>query len=332
MRKRISPLIALILVMGFSTYVSPTSASSSQSQTAVSELRICPKYVFLGMRGSGQKLQPGSDVGVFGPELASLLSELKKIPAFVGNLESNYPDAASYKAVGVGLNEEYVNEVRNVAPIALTNLFMSYIKRCESDTKFILAGYSQGAYAVHYLVTSLEKPSTPPELKNRILAAITLANPGNPKTGLMAYLEALEDSRVGKDANDLLFLCAWAAEVTKKNCEKFWGLLAKNAVNDVLPAPKVIPMFSYYKKQDLVADISSNISFKLLLKTIPEFYAVVIPAAFASYFSMAKTHSSYCPKSGPSSKPPTDKCSDSNNADFVKKSTKYVIDQLGKQK
>jgi hypothetical protein len=137
---------------------------------------------------------------------------------------------------------------------------------------------------------------------------------------------------VGKDANDLLFLCAWAAEVTKKNCEKFWGLLAKNAVNDVLPAPKVIPMFSYYKKQDLVADISSNISFKLLLKTIPEFYAVVIPAAFASYFSMAKTHSSYCPKSGPSSKPPTDKCSDSNNADFVKKSTKYVIDQLGKQK
>jgi hypothetical protein len=284
------------------------------------------------MRGSGQKLQPGSDVGVFGPELASLLSELKKIPAFVGNLESNYPDAASYKAVGVGLNEEYVNEVRNVAPIALTNLFMSYIERCESDTKFILAGYSQGAYAVHSLITFLEKPSTPPKLKKRILAAITLANPGNPETGLMAYLEALEGSRVGKDAKTILFLCAWAAEATKTNCEKFWGLLAKNAVYDVLPAPKVIPMFSHHKKQDLVADIGSNISFKSLLKTPPNLYFAVLPLAFASSIIMTKTHSSYCPKSGPSSKPPTDKCSDSNNADFVKKSTKYVIDQLGKQK
>jgi hypothetical protein len=313
------------------TSAKATSASSS-SQTTANELRICPKYVFLGMRGSGQKLQPGSDVGVFGPELASLLSELKKIPALVGNLESNYPDAASYKALEVGLNEEYVNEVRNVAPIALTKLFSSYIDRCESDTKFILAGYSQGAYAVHWLVTFLEKPSTPPQFKNRILAAITLANPGNPKTGLMAYLEALKGSPVGKDAHKVGFLCAWAAEVTKKNCEKFWGLLAKNAVDDVLPPPKAIPMFSYYKKQDLVADIGSNISFKLLLKTPPNFYSAVLPAAFAFSISMTKTHSSYCPKSGPFSKPPTDKCSDSNNADFVQKATKHVIDQLTKKK
>ena len=91
-------------------------------------------------------------------------------------------------------------------------------------------------------------------------------------------------------------------------------------------------MFSYYKKQDLVADIGSNISFKLLLKTPPLGYGAVLPAAYASYNIMLKTHSSYCPESGPFSKPPTDKCSDSNNADFVQKATKHVIDQLTKKK
>ena len=340
MSKRISPLIALILAMGVLTHVSPASASSS-SQKKMSELRICPKYVFLGMRGSGQKLEPGSDVGVFGPELASLLSELKKIPAFIGNLESNYPDAASYKAMRVQLTSEYINEVRNEAPLALNNLFASYTNRCESDTKFILAGYSQGAYAVHWLVTRLEGMKDRPELKNRILAAITLANPGNPKTGLMAYLEALRGTPLGKDSYKAALTCAAIADFSGNLfCEQFFALVAKNAVNDVLPSPKVIPMFPYHRKQDLVADIGSNNSFKLLIESTPIqnlnfgklLYLPLILAARQSHFSMVKTHSSYCPQSGPFSKPPADKCSDSNNADFVKKATKHVIDQLAKQK
>lgn len=323
--------------MGVLTYVSPASASSS-SQKEMSELRICPKYVFLGMRGSGQKLEPGSDVGVFGPELASLLSELKKIPAFIGNLESNHPNAVSYKALEVGLTSEYVNEVRNEAPTALNNLFNSYTKRCESDTKFILAGYSQGAYAVHWLVKRLESPEAPPELKFRILAAITLANPGNPKTGLMEYLNELKVSQLGKDANRTLFLCAWAKEIgkllsiNKSNCESFFALVAKYAVNDLLLPPEVIPMFSYHKGKDLVADIGSSISAKALLKTTQSLYPVVIPPAVVSFLSMGRTHSSYCPQSGPFSRPPTDKCSNSNNADFVKQATNHVIKQLAQQK
>ena len=340
MSKRISPFIALILAMGVLTYVSPASASSS-SQKKMSELRICPKYVFLGMRGSGQKLEPGSDVGVFGPELASLLSELKKIPAFIGNLESNYPDAASYKALGVSLTSEYVNEVRNEAPTALNNLFNSYTKRCESDTKFILAGYSQGAYAVHWLVTHLERMKDRPELKSRILAAITLANPGNPKTGLMAYFNAFARTPLGKDSYNAALTCAAAADFSGNLfCGQFFALVAKNAVNDVLPPPQVIPMFTHHREEDLVADIGSNNSFKLLVKSAPIqhlnqakiLYLPLILAAYRSQRSMSKTHSSYCPQSGPFSRPPADKCSDSNNADFVKQATNHVIKQLAKRK
>jgi len=361
MRKRISTLIALILAMGVLTYVSPASASSS-SQKKMSELRICPKYIFLGMRGSGQKLEPGSDVGVFGPELASLLSELKKIPAFVGNLESDYPDAANYKALEVGLTSEYINEVRNEAPLALNNLFASYTNRCKSDTKFILAGYSQGAYAVHWLVRMLEKNKDRPELKNRVIAAIALANPGNPETGLMAYLEAFKSSQVGKDAKNILFLCAWATRTVRSDCEAYWAFIAKDAVNDVLPYPKVIPMFSYHKEQDLVADIGSNKSFKLLLKESRRNYFSYLTDIYKStkviwdVGAMTKKHTSYCPKSGPFSKSLLEKirnsfsllweshvekfaivyrlstCSDSTNADFVETATKHVTDQLAKQK
>ena len=244
--------------------------------------------------------------------------------------------------MGVNLTSEYVNEVRNEAPLALNNLFASYSNRCESDTKFILAGYSQGAYAVHWLVTRLERMKDRPELKNRILAAITLANPGNPKTGLMAYLEALRGTPLGKDSYKAALTCAAVADFSGNLfCEQFFALVAKNAVNDVLPPPKVIPMFPYHRKQDLVADIGSNISFQLLIKSAPIqslnsvkllIYVPLILAAGQAQFSMVRTHSSYCPQSGPFSRPPADKCSDSNNADFVKEATKHVIKQLAKQK
>ena len=361
MRGRISLLITFIFVMGLLTPITPANAFASSKKT-VSKLSSCPRYVFLGMRGSGQELEPGSDVGVFGPELASLLSELKKIPAFVGNLESDYPDAASYKALGVGLTSEYIGEVRNEAPLALTELFASHTKRCGSDTKFILAGYSQGAYAVHELVSMLEKNKARPELKNRVLAAIALANPGNPETGLMAYLEKFKSSQVGRDVKNILFLCAWATRTIRKDCEAYWAFIAKEAVNDVLPYPKVIPMYSYHREQDLVADIGSNKSFKLLLEESRRNYFSYLYDRYKStkviwdVGAMTKKHTSYCPKSGPFSKSllekigsafsllwesPVEKfgivyrlstCSDSTNAIFVKRATKHVIDQLAKEK
>lgn len=333
--------IALFLALSLLRHVGPASATSSP-ETDVSELRNCPKYVFLGMRGSGQVLQPGSDVGVFGPELASLLNELRKIPGLAGNLEANYPSDEAYKAMEFGFNSNYVNEVRNEAPTALNNLLFEYINRCETDTKFILAGYSQGAYAVHWVVNNLEKSKVRPELRKRILAAIALANPGNPNTGLMTYFQVLKNTQVGKDINNLLLACAVAKEIGGSNCETFFGVVAKSALNDILPSPKVIPMYQYHKPQDIVADIGSSRAFQALIKAdkvtrllTPELrvtaYSPLFVAAFSSYDGMAKTHSSYCPKTGPFSKPPVEKCSDSINGDFVKKATKYVRDQMAKQ-
>ena len=278
-------LVALLVLVSLVISQSPISALTLQSkQSQVAAISKCTKYKFIGMRGSGQEFDDSKEKTAenrqMGPEMASLYGYLRNFEEFKGNI--SFSGVPEYPAVGLPGKlsnwSEYIFSLEYVATLRLRNYFYSEFRRCP-DTKFIIAGYSQGAYGAHHLIKFLEENKS--FLRNSIVGAIFLANPSESQNGILLGSNPVSVLR-GVDSEDVQRLI-----ITKVN-------------------KKFLKTLSHYKPGDIIADTSINLR------------GVAI-------------HSAYCAPSGefaPAEKSKRDKCSATQNKNFLLESALYIREQL----
>jgi hypothetical protein len=308
--------------------------------------RICPKYVFIGLRGSGEKYEsgysPGTPVEIqrMGWEIGSLYLQLSKELPFSGNI--TYSGVKSYAANGLPSSlltlPKYISELKNVAPIDVTRELADLIGKCESDTGFILAGYSQGAYAAHFLADFLDSKGL--AQAKRVKAVILLADPAKPVTGIIPVVQSVTSD--GK-LMSLIQKCEVGIEVinkvknlwprTKKseltnNCTELnSALITINVAGNNFTTPKSIPTFYYDWPRDIVTDFNSVLvdSGSLEVTKDPRTLGVFILTLKELWPSSMRVHSSYCPESSNQlNKDGSKKCKDVINQTFINKSIEFI--------
>lgn len=179
-------IIVFLIIFANLILTTPAAFSSNNIETTTE----CTPYKFFGMRGSGQNDLKTDNKLVFeyGPEIAALYGAISESPKFKGKISWAYFDETKvvekYLAMGVEFSPEYVDAVTNNSTKAIASQIAFFSNKCGDKTKFILAGYSQGAYGVHWVVNFLEKNFK--NVAKRIVAAVLLADPGKSNTGLMA--------------------------------------------------------------------------------------------------------------------------------------------------
>lgn len=317
----------------------------------------CAPYVFLGMSGSGQKADENESglIRELGPEIASLYDEIRKIPEFKEKIF--YDPIPSYKAIGVpGYSKnlwddisKFLEGLRSNSTESLLSRFLEYTKACP-DSKFIIAGYSQGAFAAHYLVTQLEKAQA--DQINRVLAVFLLANPATPKQGIVPFFDAeTRKSRVIKTFSTgwwTAFCAALRVTSYYQSCLDVSGeKIADLQIKESLPEPKLIKVFSYHSRLDLVADTArvfsaSNLTREVLSVRNLKKSGSIVPSKSGlvgevtlgisnAAIKARDIHSSYCAPVGefaPKTKVKRDKCNAKSHAEFVQGSLKYLRQQL----
>ena len=333
---------ALLVLVSIVISQSPTSALSLQSkQSQVAVKSECTKYKFIGMRGSGQGYEGSSEMGVLGPEMASLYGHLKTLTELKGQI--SYSGVASYPAVAVPNKlEDLPDFLISLADIGTIELIRDYTRELEMcpDTKFIIAGYSQGAYAAHYLLDQLQKNKS--YLRDSIVGVILLANPTQDKTGIISILK--DDTRNTKNFKMFLtILFEKTGSSMLMNLEK-----ALTETYNIAPAdPKFLKPMSFYTPNDLIADTSrvlgdiapdlgkfvkSYIEYKITFgefrgnsnKEAQEYEKRI---ATRSEFAPA-IHSQYCAKTGKYAPKDARKCNEKANKAFLAQSEKYIKGQL----
>lgn len=354
-RKR-QKYLFILLCLAILSSLQNQSARAGDFEMLSSEVSCAP-YIFLGLSGSGQK----SDLGEsglnreFGPEIASLYGSINQIPEFKGQI--TYDSVSAYKAIGLPRRSEnlardltlFIKSLNSNASSALNSRFKEYETACP-NSRFIVAGYSQGAYAAHRFILDLEK--TDSSKLNKIIGAIFLANPATPKTGIISFLNpsSVAASSISKLANSFrMLLCsvlrlravsAWCSNSVRS------GVKVPGSV-ERLPSPKSIKTLFFYRDFDIIADTAnlfstSNLTKEINLaiernsassKTVPKLNQ---SALFAAGVSVAASkgigiHSSYCPTGGefaPKSQSKKRTCNPENNSLFLQESLKYLTAQV----
>ena len=227
-------LLVLVSIVFSQSPISALALQSKQSQVAVKSK--CTNYKFIGMRGSGQEFddprEKTAENRQMGPEMASLYGYLRNFSEFKNKISfSGVPD---YPAVGLpapgGNWSEYISSLEYLATLTLRNYFYSEFRKCP-DTKFMVAGYSQGAYGAHHLIKFIEESKS--YLRNSIVGAIFLANPSQNETGI-------------------LFSSGTATILRGVEPEDFQRLVIKKVNEEFLKT------LSHYKPGDAIADLSLN--------------------------------------------------------------------------
>ena len=156
----------------------------------------CNEYIFIGMRGSGEAYEDATVEGRVGKHLHPLFLSLSKHPTIKGGISADgVPD---YKAVKVPLNPfnsdgelfPFLLETVNMTTIELSTRFVR-IKNACPNAKFILAGYSQGAYGVNQLMNLFEKNNKQEEIENVIAGVFLIANPAEEGRGIIPTMESI---------------------------------------------------------------------------------------------------------------------------------------------
>ena len=218
-------LLVLVSIVFSQSPISALALQSKQSQVAVKSK--CTNYKFIGMRGSGQEFddprEKTAENRQMGPEMASLYGYLRNFDEFKNKISfSGVPD---YPAVAVNKivtdPAAFIESLEIISTLELIRDFSTEVERCP-DTKFIIAGYSQGAYAAHYLIKTLEEKKS--YLRDSIVGAIFLASPSENKAGIL------------KKNN-------WALTSNDEN------QLSIANVNE-----KFLKTLSFYKPKDIIAD------------------------------------------------------------------------------
>jgi len=124
-----------------------------------------------------------------GPEIANMYWKVALSPRFKG--KTSFMGVASYSAAGVDATAAYLREVINYSGASLITTLGTVADRCPRS-RFILAGYSQGAYAVRAALVTMETGKSGYErYLPRISAAVVLADPGHPNAGILYLLRAI---------------------------------------------------------------------------------------------------------------------------------------------
>jgi len=339
-----------ILIMIASSISLPNNAINAQEIS-------CAPYIFLGMSGSGQKSDVNESglVKELGPEIAALYDQVRKMPEFSGRII--YDPINSYKAVAVpGYSKnlwddisKFLDGLRSNSTDSLLTRFVDYTKSCP-DSRFIIAGYSQGAFAAHYLVTQLERANA--EQMKKVFGVILLANPANPKQGIVPFFDV--DTRKSKVIKSFsttwwsTFCTALRATSYYRSCIDVAGEQVANLqIREKLPQPSVMKVFSYNSNLDLVADTArvfsvSNLTREILiarktkssLSIVPSKSGLIGEAGLGISNATIKArdiHSSYCSPYGefaPKVKTKRDRCSDKRNSEFIQGSLNYLREQF----
>lgn len=170
---------------------------------------ICPRYIFIGMRGSGEVFSDNNPIGATNNVVYELLRGHDKINFNI--LEDGVP---SYKAVSFAATANYLNEVVNSSTNELAIRFGEIHKVCNQNktqseqTKFFLSGYSQGAYGVNDLINIWEKHNGT-EVKDLVEGVFLVANPAQPNTGIITAVDSLSEADPGGGAS--LAICGASA-------------------------------------------------------------------------------------------------------------------------
>lgn len=336
---------ALFLVSQFSylAYANPTDTPAISAATPT-----CQKYVFIGMRGSGDKFTPNGTVDQqMGPELASLYAKLETLEPFKNNIEFN--GVSNYQAMGVAFSKEYIQQVRSVATAVLKEE-IEYMASCPEDTQFILAGYSQGAYAAHWVSAYIDKNK--PEFAKRILGVILLADPGRPGTGIFDFSRSvITEKRLTNITKTCALITSLSNKVIKLSlairkldikelnkitpeslsmlCINLNGVIASATAAKELDNfdnfQNVVAPLYYNKPGDIVAD--SPKALEAVMDFSPS-QAKSVLAFYNLYRGINKgidIHSSYCStKLYAKSRTKLSKCNEETNQEFINESIKYL--------
>lgn len=302
-----------------------------QANAVKTKSRKCAPYVFFGMRGSGQNIENGPLIlKNFGPEIASLYTALSIRPKFKGKIEwaklKSQNSTSQYFAQEVSLSKEFIDSITINATKALRDQFNIYIKKCERDTKFIFAGYSQGAYATHWLINQLELNKEP--VLKRIFGVILLADPGKPKEGMFDLAWSIKYETRYKLLYDTLMKCPDMKNLNNQAidfCTTTMSVLNYAATSETkLPEPKIVPVYNYDNDGDLVSDTANWLN-SAVEKLLANFILSGLNGLAEWINEGASIHGSYCPSNGPyAAYFNTSKCRVQNYSEFTKSSISFL--------
>jgi hypothetical protein len=254
--------------------------------------QLCSKYVFIGMRGSGETYK--ADTLGIGRKLARLFDSVKNHPQIKGDIMvDGVPD---YAAVPVptksdllrdpSLLPNFLHETTNQTTQHLAKRFNQIQAACPYS-RFVLAGYSQGAYGVNDLVNSWEE-KYPKTVRNKIAGVFLLANPAEENKGIIPTLNAYVTSPIfSKLAANYCFLGPGKIKLIEKSaydraqwkkaflentlnnqnldikrqpfCQLYYTAIMISAVDRRLKNPTIVPYDSFFLNEDIVADFCSLI-------------------------------------------------------------------------
>lgn len=169
-------------------------------------IQLCSKYIFIGMRGSGEKYQ-ADPLGI-GKTLTNLFNEVKTHPTINGEISVDgvpqYPavpvpfillgDSSLKDFTNPKVLPNFVNETVNQTTMHLSKRFGDIRKACPG-AKFLLAGFSQGAYGVNDFINILERHYSKDELRAVIAGVFLIANPAEEGRGIIPTLDAYAKSK-----------------------------------------------------------------------------------------------------------------------------------------
>ena len=188
--RTMSMALGLALFLGFLA-VSPAEGVSQTCSTRIlaSNYKVASnvKYIFIGLRGSGESL---SDSQGFGAPVKGLYDTLIATTPYRNMICSTGPTLYQAYSVPDGTNSgawnQYISSIYSVSGV-LKNSVANLMKH-NPKVKILLAGYSQGAAIAHLTVSALSSNST----YAKRISLITIADP----------LASASDRRVsGVDAN-----------------------------------------------------------------------------------------------------------------------------------
>ena len=330
-------LLVLVSIVFSQSPISALALQSKQNEAAIESK--CTKYKFIGMRGSGQGYEGPSEMEALGPEMASLYGRLKTITELKGQI--SYSGIKSYPAVAVPSKEQeipaFLTSLGDIGTIELIKDYARELKMCP-DTKFIIAGYSQGAYAAHYLLDQIQSHKS--YLRDSIVGVILLANPTQDNTGIVSILK--DNTKITK--NFKIFL-----SIILEGIGSSYSLSLEKALSEEYnidpPDPAFLKTMSYYQPSDVIADTSKflyDVRLELaayaankILNPIPgvkDVTRTILEKKIKGKFKTSSAiHSGYCAKSGifaPKDAGKLQTCNEKANKDFLARSEKYIKGQL----